>query len=350
MADRDISVELQESIAQARDAGISVVIAGSGSKEFLVRSAIETTQSRLLSIAEHTGVVAYRPAELVITARAGTPLRELAALLARENQMLPFEPPTFRGLGTLGGAIASGLAGPGRPWRGSVRDAVLGVVMINGLGQKLTFGGQVMKNVAGYDVSRLQVGAFGTLGVLLEISIRVIPKPASEMTLKLELSCLQSLSKMREWAQKPLPITASCYHDHTLYVRLSGAETAVLAGAGATGGEPVSDQSWWEKLNDQELPFFKKPGSLLRQMAPPAQEPVDDAWVLEWSGAKRWMYGGESEKNASGTKLFGAGFAQEAVSSPDADPVRSAVQRRIKQAFDPDNVLNPELLRANETA
>ena len=350
MADRDISDELQESIAQARDTGVSVAIAGSGSKEFLVRSDTETTQSRLLSVAEHTGVVAYRPAELVITARAGTPLRELAALLARENQMLPFEPPLFRGLGTLGGAIASGLAGSGRPWRGSVRDAVLGVVMINGLGQKLTFGGQVMKNVAGYDVSRLQVGAFGTLGVLLEISIRVIPKPASEMTLKLELNCLESLSKMREWARKPLPITASCYHDNMLYVRLSGAETAVLAGASETGGEIVGDLNWWDKLNDHDLPFFKEPGSLLRQMSPPAQELVNDACVLEWSGAKRWFYGDESEYHSAGTKLFGAGFAQVAVSSPAADPVRGDVQRRIKQAFDPDNVLNPELLRANEAA
>ena len=349
MADRDISGELQESIARARDSGVSVAIAGSGSKEFLVRSDSEATQSRLLSVAEHTGVVAYRPAELVITARAGTPLRELAAILARENQMLPFEPPLFRGLGTLGGAIASGLAGPGRPWRGSVRDTVLGIVMINGLGQKLTFGGQVMKNVAGYDVSRLQVGAFGTLGVLLEISIRVVPRPSSEMTLQLELNARQSLSKMREWAQKPLPITASCYHDGTLYVRLSGAETAVLSGAGETGGEAVADLTWWEKLNNHDLPFFKEQGSLFRQMPPPAQELVDDACLLEWSGAKRWFFGAESEHHCAGTKLFGAGFAQESVSSPAADPVRSDVQRRIKQAFDPDNILNPELLRANET-
>jgi len=350
LAERDISDQLRESIAQARDTGVAVAIAGSGSKEFLVRSDSEATHSRLLSVAEHTGVVAYRPAELVITARAGTPLRELAAILAQENQMLPFEPPLYRGHGTRGGAIASGLAGPGRPWRGSVRDAVLGVVMINGLGQKLTFGGQVMKNVAGYDVSRLQVGAFGTLGVLLEISIRVIPKPASDMTLRLELNSLESLAIMRKWAQKSLPVTASCYHDDALYVRLSGAETAVLAGAAETGGEAVGDLDWWEKLNNHDLPFFKKQGRLLRRLVPPTQELTERACVLEWSGAKRWFFSDEVEHQCAGTKCFGAGFAQETVCSPAADPVRSDVQRRIKQAFDPDHILNPELFRANETA
>jgi len=350
LADRDLSESLVDAVVRARAEGVGVAITGTGSKDFLVRADSDETQSRLLSVVEHSGVVAYRPDELVLTARAGTPLRELVTVLARENQILPFEPPIFLGSGTLGGAIASGLAGPARPWRGSVRDAVLGVVMINGLGQQLTFGGQVMKNVAGYDVSRLQVGAFGTLGVLLEISIKVLPKPACELTQQLELSAEDALTKMRQWARHPLPITASCFYERTLYVRLSGAESSVHTGAGIIGGESSADSIFWRKLNDHELPFFKKQGALLRQMVPPASKLVATAGVLEWSGAKRWFYASANECASVDAKLFGAGFAKESVSAPGGDEVLGDLQRRIKHAFDPENVLNPELLRADQAA
>jgi glycolate oxidase FAD binding subunit len=348
LVDRDFSEALVESVVQARADGICVSITGTGSKDFLVRADSGAASSRLLSLVEHAGVVAYRPDELVVTARAGTPLRDLVAVLARENQMLPFEPPLFLGTGTLGGAIASGLAGPGRPWRGSVRDAVLGVVMINGLGQKLTFGGQVMKNVAGYDVSRLQVGAFGTLGVLLEISIKVIPQPTCEYTQRLELSAQDALTKMRQWARQPLPITASCYYDGILCVRLSGAESSVLTGAGIIGGESSVDSFFWTKLNDQELPFFKQRGVLLRQMVPPASKLDANDCILEWSGGKRWFYRSANDCDALAAQRFGAGFARASISAPGGDRVRGDLQRRIKHAFDPDNVLNPELLHADQ--
>ncbi|MCZ6644063.1 MAG: glycolate oxidase subunit GlcE, partial [Gammaproteobacteria bacterium] len=230
-ADTDRKDRLIESVVEAFAARLSLQIVGSSSKVFLTEPTTldgHANPGRLLSLAEHSGVTEYVPEELVVTARAGTTLKALEQQLAREGQMLPFEPPRFAGSGTLGGAVASGLSGPGRPWYGALRDAVLGVEMINGRGEFLRFGGQVMKNVAGYDVSRLQAGAFGALGVLLSVSIKTLPKPATELTCIFELAADAALEKLRAWARLPLPITATCYVDNQLSVRLSGSEAAVL--------------------------------------------------------------------------------------------------------------------------
>ncbi|WP_367182006.1 glycolate oxidase subunit GlcE [Halothiobacillus sp.] len=200
MIDQDISAELAERVRQAYNQDQPVSITGSGSKSFLGRE--PGPESIRLDLTPHCGILNYEPAELVLTARAGTPLAEIERVLAAQGQMLPFEPPQFQGqvdgTGTLGGAVAAGLSGPARPWQGAVRDAVLGVRLINGQGQILKFGGQVMKNVAGYDVSRLMVGAFGTLGVLLDISVRVVPMPRAQQSQIVTVSAEEALARFAE--------------------------------------------------------------------------------------------------------------------------------------------------------
>jgi glycolate oxidase FAD binding subunit len=202
------------------------------------------------------GIVSYEPTELVVTARAGTPLAEVEAALQEKGQMLPFEPPHFGPSATLGGCIAAGLAGPRRPYAGAARDFVLGVRMIDGKGDDLRFGGQVMKNVAGYDVSRLMAGSLGTLGVLTEISLKVLPSPASETTLHLGLAEAEAIAAMNEWAGKPLPVSAMAFHGGNLHVRLSGARSAVEAAAKKLGGRPSEGAKFWSGIREQADPFF----------------------------------------------------------------------------------------------
>ena len=347
---RNLSEELTEAVRKAREEGVSVSVLGSGSKTFLVESVEPASEGRLLSTVEHCGVIEYRPEELVITARAGTPLKEIAQLLARERQMLPFEPPQFRGQGTLGGAVACGLAGPGRPWRGSVRDSVLGVVMVNGRAERLKFGGQVVKNVAGFDLSRLQAGAYGALGLLLDISVRVVPQPPMEATRSLEMGGDDALAHMRRWARLPLPITATCYLDGRLLVRLSGPQSAVLAAQSRIGGEAPAETAIWERLRDQELPLFRSAQPLLLRTPAPSAPLQETDRLIEWSGARRW--GSRSEGAAiepmQGARVFGAGYAGR-VWQPK-DPVAGRYHQRLKQAFDPDNLFNPELCRADIAA
>ncbi len=344
-ADTDQQSRLVESVAEAYAEQLPLHIVGSGSKTFLtepIGSNGRANIGRLLSIAEHSGVTDYRPEELVITARAGTTLKALDAQLARAGQMLPFEPPRFAGAGTLGGAVASGFSGPGRPWYGALRDAVLGVEMINGRGEFLRFGGQVMKNVAGFDVSRLQAGAFGTLGVLLSASVRTLPKPATELTCVFELEAATALERLRTWAQLPLPITATCHVDNQLRVRLSGAESAVLWAVDQIGGDLVDRESFWSQLQNHETDFFKKEGTLWRLSLPPNAPLTDEPTMIEWSGALRWV---RAEQVIAGWALQQGGYAipfngdyrMMSLSGPD-----SKLQKRIKHAFDPSGILNPQ--------
>jgi glycolate oxidase FAD binding subunit len=348
-APRDQSDRLQEAVRNAHLEGRELLISGSGSKSFLSRDSI-ADGAALLSTIEHSGVVDYRPDELVVTVRAGTPLRELKSLLDQHQQMLPFDPPLFSGGGTIGGAVASGLSGPGRPWRGSVRDCLLGVQMLNGLGERLKFGGQVMKNVAGYDVSRLQAGAFGSLGVLLDVSVRLLPQPAAEQTCCFELGPAASLRKMREWARRPLPLSGVCFVDGVLRARISGAPAAVDAAARQLSGEVADDGGrFWQQLRDHTLPELKGP-EMLRALVPAAaEEPIAGA-ILDWGGALRWWPAGASQsaiadlaRAAGGSSaLFGGDFARRAT------PAMAAALRShhvgIKRAFDPGNILNPGLV------
>jgi glycolate oxidase FAD binding subunit len=334
---------LVDAVLSARSEGRSVDIIGSGSKEFLVRTPEREPAGRLLSTSEHTGIIDYRPDELVVTARTGTRLKDLRQTLAREGQMLPFEAPEFRGLGTLGGAVAAGLAGPGRPWRGAVRDSVLGVVMINGLGERLTFGGQVMKNVAGFDVSRLQAGAFGMFGVLLEVSLKVLPLPQSEETRVLELGAASALTRLLAWSRRPVPVSATAWHAGRLHVRLSGAAPAVQNAAAEIGGE-TDDGGFWVGLRDHALPFFRA-GETACRAAAPAAALLDADQLVEWNGARRW-----TRAKREPFQPFGAGYARHRCRDAGGDAVLAKYQQRLKQAFDPDGIFNPELTHADLAA
>jgi len=270
---------LIDRIRAAHESATPLIIQGGGSKTFYGNA----DEGEILATRALTGVVDYQPKELVLTARAGTPLAEIEALLAEQQQMLAFEPPHYgefplpnplpqAGEGandalpapkpinaTLGGSIATGLSGPRRPYAGAARDFVLGVRMIDGMGQPLRFGGQVIKNVAGYDVSRLMVGALGTLGLLTEVSLKVLPKPAAETTLQFELDEADAILKMNQWAGQPLPLSATSWHAGLLTVRLSGAASAVQAAQAKLGGEALKDATaFWQRLRDQATPFFDK--------------------------------------------------------------------------------------------
>ncbi|MFQ5938340.1 MAG: glycolate oxidase subunit GlcE, partial [Acidiferrobacterales bacterium] len=303
------------------------------------------------------GIVSYEPTELVLTARAGTPLKEVEATLDDGGQMLAFEPPHFGDGATLGGAIASGLSGPSRPYVGAVRDFVLGAVCVNGRGERLSFGGQVMKNVAGYDVSRLMAGAMGTLGVLLEISLKVLPRPASELSLVLSMGADEAISTMNTWAGQPLPISAACHDGEVLRVRLSGSDNGIRSAREKIGGEEITDgRVFWTELREQRLPFFADTTPLWR-LSVPAATPVANLsgqWLFDWGGAQRLLVSdlpAETIREAASTAgghavLFRGGDRTGDVFHPLALPL-AILHRRLKDAFDPKGILNPGRMYAD---
>ena len=293
MHQEDRTEALVEQVRGAAASGSPLAIAGGDTKAFYGR----LTQAEPLSTLGHSGVTSYEPTELIVTARAGTPLRDVQAALAEHGQALPFEPPHFGDGATLGGTIASGLSGPARPWAGAARDLVLGTRIINGRGEVLRFGGEVMKNVAGYDVSRLMTGALGTLGVLLDVSMKVLPAPTATRTLMFECGADEALAMCSAWAGQPHPITATAHADSTLRVRLAGSALGVDSAAAALGGETEADgDACWSALREHTLPFFDDPTApLWRLSVAPAtpQAPLADAlpgrWLLDWNGAQRWL-------------------------------------------------------------
>lgn len=339
-------------VRQAIADGMSLRICGGGSKTFYGRHC----DGAALDLSAHRGVIAYDPAELVITARAGTPLAEIESLLANNGQMLPFEPPHFssspqtgKRVATLGGMVAAGLSGPRRPWGGAVRDAVLGVKLLNGRGEVLRLGGQVMKNVAGYDLSRLMAGALGTLGVLLEVSLKVLPRPAEELTLAFELDAECAAARLRQWTRQPLPMSATLIHAGRLHLRLSGSAQGVRAARQMLGGEP-SDAAIWQDVREHTLPFFQSPRPLWRISLPPAAPDLNlpGEQLSEWGGALRWLASdltGEALRRrvtAAGghATLFRHHDGRGEVFQPLAPPL-FALHRRVKQALDPHGLFNP---------
>ncbi|WP_432697390.1 glycolate oxidase subunit GlcE [Marinobacterium sp. YM272] len=349
----DITSQLVEQVLNAGSQKQSLRILGGGSKAFMGRAVDNSIPE--LSLREHSGIVSYHPVELVLTARAGTPLTELEAALAENNQMLAFEPPRFSGGegegSTLGGTLACHLSGPGRPWSGSVRDHVLGIRLINGYGEHLRFGGQVMKNVAGYDLSRLQAGALGTLGVITEISLKVLPKPASSRTLVSDCELDEAVSIMNRRAGEPKPLTAACWLDNKLYLRLSGAHSAVDATAAQWGGDELDGADrFWQQLRDQQLEFFCSDQPLWRfSVNPSARMPaLSGQWLVDWGGAQRWYRGeatfGDMEsiaKDAGGQVSLYRGGDRTGEVMHRPSPAEQALQQRLKQAFDPDGLFNP---------
>lgn len=338
---------LAAAVRAAAAAGTPLCVRGGGTKAFYGRA----TDGDDLDVTLHRGIVRHEPTELLLTARAGTPLSEVEAALAERGQMLPFEPPAFGARATLGGTIACNLSGPRRPYAGAARDFVLGIRVLTGRGEALRFGGEVMKNVAGYDVSRLMTGALGTLGVLLEVSLRVLPRPEAEVTLAREASAAEALDRMHAWGRLPLPVSATCHVGGRLHVRLSGTAAGVAAACGQIGGDAVPDgAAFWPRIREQTHPFFADARPLwrlsVRSDAPPPELPGEQ--LIEWGGALRWLLAdadGARVRAAAralcghATRFRGHGGAQDVFTEPPA-PVL-ALHRRLKAAFDPGGILNP---------
>ncbi|MGE5240010.1 MAG: glycolate oxidase subunit GlcE [Bacteroidota bacterium] len=345
--DNDISQPLAETVKRAAEKRTPLAIRGGGTKRFYTGEA----RGEPLEVTGHCGVVAYEPTELVITARAGTPLAEVEARLAEKGQMLGFEPPHFGAAATLGGAIACGFSGPRRPYVGAARDFVLGATIVNGKGEIVRFGGQVMKNVAGYDVSRLMVGAFGTLGVLLDVSLKVLPKPARELTLAFEMPADKAITTMNAWAGQPLPLSGACHLGDTLYMRLSGSASGVQAAHARLGGETVEkSEEFWRELREQERGFFRDDTPLWRLSVPPAAAPIDlpGKWCLDWGGAQRWLKSAapaddirRAVERVGGYAGLFRGAETKSGGRFILAPNLAALSRHIKQAFDPSALLNP---------
>ena len=325
-------------VADCRVAKRRLVIVGHGSKPRRI-AGDRLNDVEELSTRDHRGVLEYRPEELVITARSGTPLAELGAAVAAEGQLLPFDPPRFGGGGTLGGAIASGLSGPARPWRGSIHDAVLGVELINGLGERLRFGGSVMKNVAGYDVSRLVTGSMGSLGVVLSASVRVLPAPAAEQTVRRPCSAAEAGVRVRRWARRPLPITGTCYVDGALSIRLSGGAAAIEQARADIAIDEAGDPEIWAAVRDHAHPFFAKSDVVTRLSLPRGTLLDDDAALIEWGGSQAWIAG---EPRSLPANAYVETFRRDrdgwTASQPPIDGVTAKYVERVRQAFDPDGV------------
>lgn len=337
-------------VCAAAAAGMPLRIRGGGSKDFYGQA----LHGDVLDMTAFAGVISYEPSELVVTVRAGTKLAELEAVLAAQGQCLPFEPPHFGAGATVGGMVASGLNGPARSSAGAVRDYMLGVVLLNGKGERLTFGGQVMKNVAGYDVSRLMAGSLGTLGVLLEVSLKVLPVAPLEATLMFDMAEAVALRQLTRWGGLPLPINASCWQDGRLWVRLRGAKAAVAAAQKTLGGEAVGDgeaRAQWMALREQTLPFFRLQGeeSLWRVSLPDTAAVLDfGATLMEWGGAQRWLKRPAGDASAirraaaeahGHATLFRSADKTVPVFSPLKTPL-DRIHRELKQQFDPAGIFN----------
>ena len=339
-------MELQERIRAAYEKGTPLRITGSGSKDFLGPHC----DGEKISTLESTGIVSYQPEELFITAKAGTSLHEIEAVLAEKGQQFPFEPPAYGEAATLGGTIACGLSGPARPWKGAARDFVLGSRVINGKGELLRFGGEVIKNVAGYDVSRLMCGAFGTLGLLTELSIKVVPVPQKSVTLSMELARAGALARVTEVSRQPWPISAAAWHQGILRIRLSGAEAAVNHAVASLGGELSEDSGFWKYVREQSHPFFRSSTPLWRLSLPQATPAIDlpGEELIDWGGSQRWLLSEEDGNRIRNIASEAGGHATAFRNPPGPDdafmplaPAMLSLHRRIKQAFDPKSILNP---------
>lgn len=343
----DLSLTLQENIIETYENNRSLQIIGGNSKAFYGR----TLTGEKLEVNGNTDIINYEPTELVITARGGTLLSEIETVLAENNQMLPFEPPHYGNSATLGGTIACNLSGSRRPYAGAARDYVLGIKLLNGKGEILHFGGEVMKNVAGYDISRLMCGALGSLGILLEISLKVLPKADEEYTLVKELDEQTAIDAIARHARTSLPISAALYDGNRLYLRLCGTHRSVETAKQKIGGDELSSgDEFWNKINEQTHAFFDSNLPLWRLSLASYTQPLalEGKWMLDWGGAQRWLLSEApaetirtaAEQVGGHACLFRNGDRSQEVFHP-LQPKLMALHRNLKNAFDPKGIFNP---------
>lgn len=354
--------EFIEKIKTAKSEQQSLMIMGAGTKVGLGRSVSYAKDT--ISTTQHRGIINYEPVELVMTARAGTSLAEIDAALEKNNQYLACDPARYDGEATIGGSLASNQAGPGRPWLGSLRDHVLGLNLINGEGKFLRFGGTVMKNVAGYDVSRLQAGAMGTLGLITEISFKVLPKPAASLTLLRKVDMEEAILIMNQLAAKPKPLSAACWSNGCLYLQLSGAKSAVENTAENWDGDVLdadAAQLFWSELRDQKIDFFKSRQAneplwrfSLKSTASVNSSAItsmpfanQNAWLVDWAGSLRWLKGEynhqqlhEWAQQQGGEVILYQGGDRSKELAYSINPVMKKIQKQLKHSFDPGNVFN----------
>jgi glycolate oxidase FAD binding subunit len=340
-----------ETFKERIHAGKPLHIRGSGSKDWYGNA----LNGEVLDTRDHAGIVDYEPTELFITAKCGTPLVEIEAALAAQGQCLPFEPPRFSTASTIGGVVAAGLSGPRRASAGALRDYVLGIKLLDGAARELAFGGQVMKNVAGYDVARLIAGSLGTLGLITEVTLKVLPKPVAEATLRFEMSQPEALDKLNAWGRQPLPIVASAWQDWQggmLTLRLAGARAAVEAAQLKLGAGGTVPDNFWNDLRDQRSPFFTT--ATLWRLSVPSVAPVLDLpgeQLVEWGGALRWLKSDAAPEmiRAAAAQVGGSATLYRAPAelkgrvgafAPLSAPLLK-LHRNLKAAFDPRGIFNP---------
>ena len=347
---------LQGTMRAAAEKRTPLRIRGGGTKDFYGGP----LDGEVVDTRVYAGIIDYEPTELVLTARAGTSLAAIESAMRARGQMLAFEPPHFGEGATLGGAVACGLSGPRRPYAGSVRDLVLGVRVLDGVGEHLTFGGRVMKNVAGFDVARLMTGAMGTLGLITEVSLKCLPLPKAEATLAFDHAADQAIRMTNQWGGQPLPLSATCYHDGRLFVRLSGAQPAVTAAVSKLGGAAVADaDAFWTSVREQTHGFFagaardRRP---LWRLSVKSTAPYTDLagdQLIEWGGALRWLAAGDradpqkvrawAAAQGGHATQFRAERKERDVFHP-LDATMAALHGRLKAVFDPHGILNPDRL------
>ncbi|WP_432239814.1 glycolate oxidase subunit GlcE [Herbaspirillum robiniae] len=345
----DMSAVL-DSFRQRIVQGRPLQIRGGGTKDWYGQA----PQGEVLDTRAYSGIVDYEPTELVITARCGTSLSEIDAALEKNNQMLAFEPPRFDGAATVGGMVASGLSGPARVSAGAVRDFVLGAVLMDASGEQLHFGGQVMKNVAGYDMSRLLTGSLGTLGLILQVSLKVLPKPFASSTRVFEMNQEGALRLLNQCGGQPLPLVASAWSNNVLTIRLAGAQAAVDSAVKKLGGSELSNgDDFWRDLREQQHAFFADADAPLWRLSVPSVAPpleLHGRQLIEWGGAQRWLRpdagvdavairaaalaaGGSASLHRGGDKAIGVFHPLQ--------PAVEKIHRNLKAQFDPAGIFNP---------
>ncbi|MCF6190043.1 MAG: glycolate oxidase subunit GlcE [Cocleimonas sp.] len=364
--DNDITAELQTQVKQAISNQTPLYIHGGNSKLFYGN----TVDATPLDISAHTGIINYDPSELCITVRAGTKLSDIETLLAENNQILAFEPPHYlsssnnnQDTATIGGTIASGISGPSRAYTGSVRDSILGVNIINGSGEIANFGGEVMKNVAGYDLSRMMVRSQGTLGVILNISVRVIPKPEQNITMTFEATQSEALSYFQNLRKNTLPITATAWLDNIALIRLSASEQVLQScKEKVKGDERLNADSFWQDIRDHTHEFFTDSKNNDKPLwrfslppATPAKIQLDGQQLIEWDGAQRWIYSNAPDNIIQGIASSFKGFAthfkdatsnnagnKELARFSELDPALFVLHKQLKNKMDPLGIFNPK--------